>query len=247
MPQSQDQPYNVNPNNGQIQLALKFAPKGTENNVTRGTLSVQIQRACNLSTGEETGNPDPYVKCSLLPYAAEQRKTAVVKNSSSPSWKESFLFERVTLEELVQGRVLEVTVWDFNQGISNDFIGGLRIGPAPSGTSQDREWMDSIREEAAHWEAMLAHPGEWTERWHTLRKTMEPRSADISALQSSNFQVEDEFRKISTKSSSPSPSPRESPILSVRSHPRPSSEHSLTSAKKQDRPPQHTSTPLFQV
>jgi synaptotagmin-like protein len=246
MPHPQDQPYNVNPNSGQLQLALKFAPKETESGVTRGTLSVQIQRACNLTTSEEeTGKPDPYVKCSLLPSAAEQRKTAVVKNSSSPSWRESFLFESVSLEELARGRVLEVTVWDFNRGTSNDFIGGLHIGPAPSGTSRDREWMDSIQEEAAHWEAILAHPGEWTERWHTLRKTMEPRSADLSAPQSNNSQVGDEFRKVVSKSSSASP--RESPVLSVRSHSQLPSQQPLASAKKQDRLFQHTSSPLSQT
>ena len=175
---------------------------------TRGTLSVQIKHASNLSGTDGTGQLDTYVECSLLPDSSTsgKRKTAV-KTSDTPSWGETFFFEKVALEEIASGRVLEVTVLNSNQDNSPDIIGGLRIGPRPSGTSQDKEWIDSIKEEAEHWETMLAHPGEWAEQWHMLRRTMQPRKIDYSTLQNSDVATptDDEFRKIVPKSSSGSP------------------------------------------
>lgn len=95
----------------------------------------------------------------------------VVMNSLAPVWNEEFVY-KASLKELTGERVLEVTVWDYDKRGSNDFIGGLRLGPKPSGTPHV-EWMDSIGEEAAHWEAVLARPGEWVEQWHTLRPKMD--------------------------------------------------------------------------
>lgn len=165
---------------------------------TRGTLSVQIKRASNLTTTDGTEQLDHYVECSLLPDTSGKRKTAV-KSLTSPSWGETLLFEKVTLEEIAAGRVLEVTVLNFNQDNGPKFIGGLRIGPRPRRTSQDKEWMDSQKEEAEHWETMLSHPGEWAEQWHTLRRNMQPRKIDFATA------ADNEFRKIATNPSSGSP------------------------------------------
>ena len=96
----------------------------------------------------------------------------VVKSSLSPVWNEEFIY-KTSLKELLGDRVLEVTIWDYDKRGSNDFIGGLHLGPTPSETTRHKEWMDSIGEEAAHWEAMLARPGEWVEQWHTLRPRMD--------------------------------------------------------------------------
>ena len=99
----------------------------------------------------------------------------IIKSQKNPVWEEQITYEKVILEEIATERVLEVTVWDWDKKGSS-FIGGLRIGPTPSMKSQKKEWMDSIGEEAGHWEAMLAQPGEWVEKWHTLRTTMDPRN-----------------------------------------------------------------------
>ena len=121
--------------------------------------------------------PDPVVKCYLLPdkSSAGKRKVGIIKNQNNPVWEELLSFEKVILEEMATERVLEVTVWDWDKKGSS-FIGGLRIGPTPSGTFHYKEWMDSIGEEVSHWEMMLASPGEWIEKWHTLRTTMDHRN-----------------------------------------------------------------------
>ena len=182
-----------------MQLALRFCPRETEGGVTRVTLSVEIRCARNISGTKEPTNSPPrsFASCVLLPDTSSKRRTAVVEGSSFPVWKESFSFERVTLEEIARERVLEVRVMNADGGGgSGEFIGGLRIGPSPDGTSRNREWMDSIGEEVSHWETVLAHPGEWVERWHTLRTTMATHG-DVFTGQS--VVLEDEFRKTSPK------------------------------------------------
>ena len=104
-----------------------------------------------------------------------KKKTKVIESNQNPVWEDHFTYEKVSLEELSRERGLEITVWDFHKGSSNNFIGGVRIGPPPGTASKHEEWMDSIGDEVSHWEAMLTHPTEWVEQWHTLRPTMDPR------------------------------------------------------------------------
>ena len=165
---------------GEVRLALMFTPGGGRSG--GGTLFVLIKQASCLQNRSTKGLSDPYAKCYLLPdkSAKGKRKTGAIKNNLNPVWEERFTYEKVTLEELSKERVLEVTIWDFNKGSSNERMGGVRLGPTPTKASKHKEWMDSIGDEVSHWEAMLAHPGEWVERWHTLRHSMDPRSVDLA-------------------------------------------------------------------
>ena len=124
------------------------------------------------------------IRSYLLPDRSTKgkRKTHVIKNSLNPVWEERFGYEKVSLEELSRERVLEVTLWDLNKGASNEFIGGLRLGPAPGRAPKHKEWMDCIGDEVSHWEAMLSRPGEWVEQWHILRPSMDPRDIDLAIL-----------------------------------------------------------------
>lgn len=145
---------------------------------TKGTLHISINQAKDLQNFNSNTKADSFAKCYLLPdkSSSGKRKTAVFKNNSNPAWKETFSYEKLKLEELASEKVLEVTVWDLNKGSSNEFIGGIRLGPAPRPGGKHKEWMDSIGEEVQHWESVVAHPGEWSEAWHTLRTTMDYRS-----------------------------------------------------------------------
>ena len=170
---------------GELRVGLKFSPTETKDGNTKGTLHVAIKNAMSLSNLDEKGLTDGFVKLYLLPDKSSKgkRKTGVIKDSLNPTWEQNFTYEKVTLEDLSTKRVLEITVWDHDK-TSNDFVGGLRIGPVPNQVKQHKEWIDSNKDEASHWEQMLAHPGEWVERWHTLRSSMDPRDVDLSSISS---------------------------------------------------------------
>ena len=158
-------------------VSTKASParRRSSSKLTKGTLHIQIKKAEELPVMDANSLTDATVKFYLLPNqnSSGKRKTKVVKNSLNPTWDEHFTYN-TSLEELMAKRVLEVTVWDYDRRGSNDFIGGLRLGPAPGHTPKHKEWMDSIGDEVSHWEAALAHPGEWVEQWHTLRPSMDP-------------------------------------------------------------------------
>jgi hypothetical protein len=153
----------------------------SNNNTTRiiGTLHIAIYQAQNLPVMDEDKLTDATVKIYLLPNQSSsgKRKTQVVSHNLNPVWNEQFTYKNVYLDDLSSGRVLEVTVWDYDRRGSNDFIGGVRMGPHPDSLPHLLEdWMDSTGDEVTHWEAMLKQPGAWVEQWHTLRLSMEPAS-----------------------------------------------------------------------
>ena len=162
---------------GELKLALKYVPSGGSK--PTGTLVVDIKQAKELpAMNGETA--DSAVKLHLLPNrkSSGKRKTGVIKNNLNPVWEEKFTYEDVSLEELSCERVLEISIWNYEKS-GNTFIGGLRLGPAPGSAAKHKDWMDSIGDEVTHWEDMLARPGEWVERWHTLRTSLNPRTVDL--------------------------------------------------------------------
>ncbi len=57
---------------------------------------------------------------------------------------EELVLTSIPLEDLRRNYVLELTIWDYNEKHSSDFLGGIRLGPfAPT----HNKWMDSIGEE----------------------------------------------------------------------------------------------------
>ena len=167
---------------GQLHVTLMYSPhQSKKDKKPKGTLNIVIKQARDLPKMESTKQTDAFIKCYLLPdkSSSGKRKTSVIKNNLNPVWEESFTYEKIHFEELTNERVLEIVVWDFNKGSSSDFIGGLRLGPAPGRAVKHKEWMDSIGDEVTHWEAALARPGEWVDQWHTLRTSMDPRSVAI--------------------------------------------------------------------
>ena len=157
-----------------------FKPSA-DNPHDKGTLNILIKQAKDLPPMNSNGLTDSTVKCFLLPSrsSSSKRKTGIIKNNLNPVWEEMFVYEHVSLEELLKNRVLEITLWDCDKH-GNDFIGGLRLGSVPGRSSRHKDWMDSIGLEVSHWEGMLSQPGEWIEEWHTLRPSMDPREVDLS-------------------------------------------------------------------
>ena len=162
---------------GELKVGLKYLPSGGPKPL--GTLVIDLKQAKDLPAVGSEGTSS-VVKLYLLPNrkSSGKRKTGVVKNSVNPVWEEKFTFEDVNVNELSCERVLEISVWSYDNS-SHTFIGGLRLGPAPGSAAKHKDWMDSIGDEVTHWEDMLANPGEWVEQWHTLRTTLNPRNMEI--------------------------------------------------------------------
>uniref|UniRef100_A0A8C2XCU5 Double C2-like domains, gamma n=1 Tax=Cyclopterus lumpus TaxID=8103 RepID=A0A8C2XCU5_CYCLU len=69
----------------------------------------------------------------------------------------------VTLDQLAK-KTLEISVWDYDLGMSNDFIGGVELGIKASG------------QRLRHWFDCLKNKGKKVEYWHTLTQQGAPIS-----------------------------------------------------------------------
>ncbi|XP_066520296.1 double C2-like domain-containing protein alpha [Hoplias malabaricus] len=122
----------------------------------KGGLCVGVRRCAHLAAMDVNGFSDPYVKTYLKPDVKKKskHKTAVIKKTLNPEFNEEFFYE-ITFNELAT-KTLEVTVWDYDLGKSNDFIGGVSLGCHAQG--------DALQ----HWIDCLKNKGKKVERWHTL-------------------------------------------------------------------------------
>uniref|UniRef100_A0A3Q3GBD2 Double C2 domain alpha n=1 Tax=Labrus bergylta TaxID=56723 RepID=A0A3Q3GBD2_9LABR len=137
---------------GRLLLCLQFLPPSR----ARGGLCVGVKRCAHLAAMDVNGFSDPYVKTYLKPdvHKKSKHKTAVIKKTLNPEFNEEFFYE-ITFSELAS-KTLEVTVWDYDLGKSNDFIGGVSFGCHSQG------------ETLQHWIDCLKNKGKKVERWHTL-------------------------------------------------------------------------------
>ncbi|KAA8581607.1 hypothetical protein FQN60_003188 [Etheostoma spectabile] len=148
---------------GRLLLCLQYFPPASDSNVkgeakerARGGLCVGVKRCAHLAAMDVNGYSDPYVKTYLKPDVQKKskHKTAVIKKTLNPEFNEEFFYE-ITFSELAT-KTLEVTVWDYDLGKSNDFIGGVSLGCHSQG------------ETLQHWIDCLKNKGKKVERWHTL-------------------------------------------------------------------------------
>ncbi|XP_041367790.1 phosphatidylinositol 4-phosphate 3-kinase C2 domain-containing subunit alpha-like [Gigantopelta aegis] len=100
---------------GQIKLSVQY---------NKGGLHVMIMHCKELVDG--TNLPSPYVKTYLLPDPEKhtKRKTKVVKNTNHPTYNE--VIEYKISQQEINGRTLQVTVWDQVLG-ENNFLGALYL------------------------------------------------------------------------------------------------------------------------
>ncbi|XP_056157633.1 double C2-like domain-containing protein beta, partial [Lampris incognitus] len=148
---------------GRLLLCLQFLPPTSEGDVisedkerVRGGLCVGVKRCAHLAAMDVNGFSDPYVKTYLKPdlQKKSKHKTAVIKKTLNPEFNEEFFYEISFME--LSTKTLEVTVWDYDLGKSNDFIGGVSLGCHSQG------------ETLQHWIDCLKNKGQKVERWHTL-------------------------------------------------------------------------------
>ncbi|KFO74392.1 Rabphilin-3A, partial [Cuculus canorus] len=134
---------------GRILISLKYSSQ-------KQGLLVGIIRCAHLAAMAGNGYSDPYVKTYLKPDEDKKskHKTAVKKKTLNPEFNEEFCYE-IKHSDLAK-KTLEVTVWDYDIGKSNDFIGGVVLGINAKG------------ERLKHWFDCLKNKDKKIERWHTL-------------------------------------------------------------------------------
>ncbi|XP_061607815.1 double C2-like domain-containing protein beta isoform X2 [Phyllopteryx taeniolatus] len=134
---------------GRIMISLKY-------NTPKSCLVVGIIRCAHLAAMDANGFSDPYVKTYLKPdeNKKSKHKTAVKKKTLNPEFNEEFCYD-IKYADLTK-KTLEVTVWDYDIGKSNDFIGGVSLGINANG------------ERLKHWFDCLKNKDKKIERWHTL-------------------------------------------------------------------------------
>lgn len=161
---------------GDLTFLLMFEPekenqkdKKKKKKKLGGKLHIKLKEARNLPAKDSSGFSDPFVKSYLLPDTSKKtkQKTHVVKKNLNPVWDFYYTYGNQTLEEL-RNRVLELTVWDYDRGSSNDFLGGLRLGLG----NKSEPWDDSQGLEIQAWQLMLDRPNQWHEYTLNLRSSM---------------------------------------------------------------------------
>ncbi|XP_066545543.1 rabphilin-3A [Amia ocellicauda] len=134
---------------GRILVSLMY-------NTQQGRLIVGIVRCVHLAAMDANGYSDPFVKICLKPDMGKKakNKTQIKKKTLNPEFNEEFYYE-IKHSELAK-KSLDISVWDYDIGKSNDYIGGCQLGITAKG------------ERLKHWYECLKNKDKKIERWHTL-------------------------------------------------------------------------------
>ncbi len=105
--------------------------------------------------------PDAYVKVSVSQPGMKMKKTtAVKKNTTSPSFQESFVFPISPRVDDLGVTSVTLTVYNHAHLRVDEAIGQVRLG-----------CMATEESEFEHWSKVLHTPGRMVERWHMLMET----------------------------------------------------------------------------
>ncbi|XP_053418496.1 double C2-like domain-containing protein gamma isoform X2 [Nycticebus coucang] len=137
---------------GRILLSLCYSSQ-------RGGLLVGVLRCAHLAPMDANGYSDPFVRLFLHPNEGKKSKykTSVRKKTLNPEFNEEFFYAGPR-EELAQ-KTLLVSVWDYDLGTADDFIGGVQLSSCASG------------ERLRHWNECLGHSNCQLQMWHPLDST----------------------------------------------------------------------------
>ncbi|KAM9220202.1 LOW QUALITY PROTEIN: double C2-like domain-containing protein gamma [Dugong dugon] len=134
---------------GRILLSLCYSSQW-------GGLLVGVLRCAHLAPMDANGYSDPFVCLFLHPNVGKKSKykTRVRKKTLNPEYNEEFFYAG-PWEELAQ-KTLLLSVWDYDLGTANDFIGGVQLSSRARG--------DRLR----HWRECLSRNDRRLELWHPL-------------------------------------------------------------------------------
>ncbi|XP_040014360.1 rabphilin-3A [Xiphias gladius] len=134
---------------GRILVSLMY-------NSQQSRLVVGVVRCAHLAAMDSNGYSDPFVKVCLKPDMGKKakNKTQIKKKTLNPEFNEEFSYE-IKHAELAK-KTLDISVWDYDMGKSNDFIGGCHLGIQAKG------------ECLKHWYECLKNKDKKIECWHVL-------------------------------------------------------------------------------
>nr|XP_046230447.1 double C2-like domain-containing protein beta [Scatophagus argus] len=134
---------------GRILVSLMY-------NSQQSRLIVGVVRCAHLAAMDSNGYSDPFVKVCLKPDMGKKakNKTQIKKKTLNPEFNEEFGYD-IKHGELAK-KTLDISVWDYDMGKSNDFIGGCQLGIQAKG------------ECLKHWYECLKNKDKKIERWHVL-------------------------------------------------------------------------------
>ncbi|XP_068508817.1 double C2-like domain-containing protein beta [Syngnathus scovelli] len=134
---------------GRVLVSLRYDSKQCR-------LIVGVVRCAHLAAMDANGYSDPFVKVCLRPDMGKKgkNKTQIKKKTLNPEFHEEFSYE-IQHGELAK-KTLDISVWDYDMGKSNDFIGGCQLGIQAQG------------ECLKHWYECLKNKDKKIERWHLL-------------------------------------------------------------------------------
>ncbi|KAM4634054.1 rabphilin-3A [Polymixia lowei] len=134
---------------GRILVSLNY-------NSLQSRLIVGVVRCAHLAAMDSNGYSDPFVKVCLKPDMGKKakNKTQIKKKTLNPEFNEEFSYE-IKHADLAK-KTLDISVWDYDMGKSNDFIGGCQLGIQAKGES------------LKHWYECLKNKDKKIERWHVL-------------------------------------------------------------------------------
>ncbi|XP_032899629.1 rabphilin-3A-like isoform X2 [Amblyraja radiata] len=134
---------------GRILISLLYSSQ-------QGGLIVGIIRCVHLAAMDANGYSDPFVKICLKPDMGKKakQKTQTKKKTLNPEFNEEFFYD-IKHSDLAK-KTLAFSVWDYDIGKTNDYIGSIILGINAKG--------DCLK----HWYECLKNKDKKTERWHTL-------------------------------------------------------------------------------
>uniref|UniRef100_A0A8C8RW99 Rabphilin-3A n=1 Tax=Pelusios castaneus TaxID=367368 RepID=A0A8C8RW99_9SAUR len=135
---------------GKILVSLMYSTQ-------QGGLIVGIERCVHLAAMDANGYSDPFVKLWLKPDMGKKakHKTQIKKKTLNPEFNEEFFYD-IKHSDLAK-KSLDISVWDYDIGKSNDYIGGCQLGITAKG------------ERLKHWYECLKNKDKKIERWHNLQ------------------------------------------------------------------------------
>lgn len=118
---------------GELFVALKFVPLNPECRIDRdsdGDLHIIVKEAHNIRAfNRQIGLPNPYCKCQIITsrgHRLDKQKSPILKRTINPKWNHKFIFNQLLFGQLKE-LCIELSVWDRDSLVSNEFLGGVRL------------------------------------------------------------------------------------------------------------------------